>query len=101
MISGLVMSWGSAGDVVAGALVIAHVAQGDGVKGVVGGAVTASAESVTAGSTGVGGDGAAPQRWARADSLRSRWGLSPAVVSSCPAASGPTPKTALVRVRLW
>ena len=41
------------------------------------------------------GMGAAPQRWARAASERSRSGLSPAVVSSWPATSGPTPNRAL------
>ncbi len=37
------------------------------------------------------GMGAAAHRWAKAASERSRWGLSPAVTSSCPATSGPMP----------
>ena len=38
--------------------------------------------------------GATPQRLAKAASLRSRSGLSPAATSSAPAMSGPTPLTA-------
>jgi hypothetical protein len=37
------------------------------------------------------GMGAVPHRCAKAASERSRWGLSPAVTSSCPAVSIPTP----------
>jgi hypothetical protein len=37
------------------------------------------------------GMGAVPHRWAKAASERNRWGLSPAVTSSWPAVSIPTP----------
>jgi hypothetical protein len=39
------------------------------------------------------GIGATPHRWANAASDRSRWGLSPAVTSSCAAVHTPTPET--------
>jgi hypothetical protein len=40
------------------------------------------------------GSGATPHRWANAASCTSRFGLSPAVTSSCPATSVPTPSSA-------
>ena len=73
---------GLAGDVVAGALVVGHADQGDAVQGVVGGAVAAAGESVAAGFPDEAGMGATPVSIAKEASLRSRWGLVPAVMIS-------------------
>ena len=43
------------------------------------------------------GSGATPHRWANAASFTSRFGLSPAVTSNCPATSVPTPSSATSR----
>src|SRR5690242_369289 len=48
---------GAAGDVVAGALVVAHADQDDGVQGAVGGAVTAAVEAVAVSASRGCGDG--------------------------------------------
>jgi hypothetical protein len=87
---------GASVDVLAGAGVVAHAAEHDRVEGVVGGVVSATVETVAVfAAAELVGMGATPQRWARAAALRSRSGLSPAVVSSWPATSGPTPSRAM------
>jgi hypothetical protein len=81
--------------------VAAHADQGDAPEGVVGPAVAAAIESVAVGAAEDAGMGAAPHRWARAASERSRWGLSPVVTSSWPAVSTPTRAGPSVPGRPW
>jgi len=82
---------GASCHVVAGARVVAHANQHDCVQRAVGLAVSATVESVTVGAPGRSWHGAAAHRWANEASEASLSGLSPAVISNCPAVSVPTP----------
>nr|WP_265579772.1 hypothetical protein [Streptomyces spongiae] len=79
------------GNVVTGALVTTHTDERDPVEGRVGGTVTAAGEPVPVGLPLEAGTGATPHKAAKDASLRRRAVLSPAVIKSCVAVSGPTP----------
>ena len=68
-----------------------HADQGDPPQRVVGMAVAAAIQPVTVGATRGGGDGGDTAQVREGGLATSRWGLSPAVTSSCPAVSIPTP----------
>src|SRR4029450_7963974 len=107
MISRLVRPWGGASlHVGVGAWVFSHAGDGHHVGGGIGGGVAAAAQPGAGGAAAGGGLrhsrcrvlrpllagwGATAHRRAKAASLVSRLGLSPAVMSSCPAMVGPTP----------
>jgi hypothetical protein len=77
-----------------------HADQGDPPHCAVGQAVPAAVQPVAAMRPEDTGIGATPHRRAKERSVRSRVGLSPAVTSSCPAVSTPTPAKARARVNV-
>ena len=74
-----------------GGLMAGHADQGDAPQGMVGESIATPVEAVTIGPPEEAGSGATPHSRAKAASLPSRPGLSPAVTSSCPAVSRPMP----------
>jgi len=77
-------------DIGFGRWVAVHPDQRDPPQGMVSPAIAAAIEPVAVGATRGCWIGAVPHRCAKEASERSRWGLSPAVTSSCPAGSIPT-----------
>ena len=86
---------GAPGHVVLGGLVAVHTNQGDTPQRVIGQPVAAAVQPVPSVRPDETGIGAAPQSRANFASDFSRSGLSPAVTSSWPAVSTPTPGSAI------
>src|SRR3989454_10969461 len=83
----------------AGAGVVAHAAQHDGVQGVVGCPVAAAVEPVSVGAPGAGGGRRGAAQVGQGGLGAEPFLVSPAVVSSWPAPSGPAPDGAGARAR--